>query len=181
MELELRAKVSNPKSMRDKLAELGAGFIKKKEQFDRYFGSIELYKKLGYSFLARIRKTGGKYIFTVKTAKPKKDGVWEEYEVEIKNPETYANMFKAMGLEKIIFVNKKREIFNLDGIIVNIDCFDNYGTFIELEMISENHDKSRLFEVMKKLGIEKQNIIEIGYISIFLKDMKSPYAEYVKN
>ncbi|MDD4083150.1 MAG: class IV adenylate cyclase [archaeon] len=181
MEIEKRAKLSNPQNVIDSLIKLGAVDLGEKIQVDDYFGSVELFKKLGYSFVARIRKSNEKFVLTVKTAKHNKDGVWEEYETELDEPKIFENMFFAMGFERVIKVTKTRKMFKLGEFTANIDYFEGRGTFIEVELISETDDSSKLGDILKKIGINEKDIIHIGYISMFLKEINSPYAEYIKN
>jgi len=181
VEIERRARINDINNLILKLDKIGAKPISTKNQIDTYYGSIELYKKIGYSFVTRIRESDSKYILTVKTAKPKKDGIWEEFETEIDKPKTYDEMFVAMGLEKIITVQKERRMFKFENITVNIDTFKNEGTFIEIELISDKPETEKLSNFMDKIKIKPNDIIKVGYISLFLKDKKSKFAEFVKN
>lgn len=182
MEIEIRTKLNNYKEIKKNITNLGAKKISKGIEIDKYFSSIELCKKLGYSFVVRIRKKGKRYILTVKSAKKKIDGVWEEYEVSIQNPETYLSMFKLMGLEKVIDIKKKRETFKFKNFIINIDKFQKWGTYLEIELISSRRiNKKDLLKLATDLGIKKEDIFEKGYISYFLKETNSPFAKYIKN
>jgi adenylate cyclase class 2 len=182
MEIEIRVKIKNPDIIREKLVEMGAKRIGEKKQLDKYFSSMELCGKMDYSFLLRIRKSGQEYTINVKTNKEKTDGVWEEYETHIKNPEIFEEMFLVIGLERVIDVEKTRESFKLGDININIDIFEDRGSFLEFEIISEQkQDKEKLFQLAEKLGIEKNEIIEKGYISTFLKEIDSPFSKYIKN
>jgi len=182
MEIEIRAKINNPRELKEKLKKIGAKYIGEELESDQYFTSIDLCKKLGYSFVVRIRERRGKYILTVKSAKKKIDGAWEEYEVFIREPKVYLAMFKLMGLEKVISVKKRRAVFRLDGFTINIDRFKKWGSFVEIEFISSNYrSKKRLFDLASKLRIDKKDIFEKGYITFFLKKLKSPFAKYIKN
>ncbi|MFA6065084.1 MAG: class IV adenylate cyclase [archaeon] len=181
MEFEKRAKIQNPEKVIKALQALGATILEEKKQIDTYYGSIELYKKLGHSFVARIRKSGDKYFYAIKTAKPKKDGFWEEYETTITDPKLFESMLIAMGLDKIIQVEKKRVSLKYENITANIDAFKNRGAFIEIELITDKKEDDKLIQIMEKIGISKNNVINIGYISLFLKEEKSKFAKYVKN
>jgi len=182
MEIEIRANINNPKKLEEKLKKLKAKYVGEKIESDQYFSSIELCKKLGYSFVIRIRERGKRYILTAKSAKRKIDGVWEEYEVSIKEPKIYFSICKLIGLEKVIAVEKKRTTFKLDGLTVNVDEFKKWGSFVEIELILPRYkSKKRLFDLAGKLGIAKKDIFEKGYISFFLKKLNSPFAKYIKN
>ena len=58
---------------------------------------------------------------------------------------------------------------------------NEYKDFLELELISENTDKSRLFEFMETLGVKKEDVFEKGYITQFLQEGNSPYLKWIKN
>lgn len=180
MEVEIRAKISNIEDIERKIQNIGAKYIKEHNLYDRYFGAIELYKKIGYSFLVRIRKSNNDYLLAVKSAKQKMDGCWEEYELPIENPEVYAEMFETMGLENIINIEKARKEYKFNNISIIIDRFKKYGDFLEVEIITEKPDKTPLFDFLEKLGIKKEDVIEKGYISLFLEQVGSPFAKYVK-
>jgi predicted adenylyl cyclase CyaB len=182
MEIELRAKIKNAAKIKKKLKEMGAKYLGVKMEKDQYFSSQQLCKKLGYSFLVRIRKRRKENILTVKAAKIKLDGVWEEVETKIKEPKVFIEMFSLIGLERVINIEKKRESFQLGKIRINLDKFKKWGNFIEAEIISrDKEDKKKLFSFFEKLGIKRENIIEKGYITIFLKEIKSPFAKFIKN
>ncbi len=181
MEVEIRAKISNIEELERKIQDMGAKYVKEHNLYDRYFGAIELYEKIGYSFLVRIRKSNNDYLLAVKSAKQEIDGCWKEYEFPIENPETYTEMLKTMGLENIINIEKLRKEYKLNNITIIIDKFKKYGDFLEVEIITEKPDKSTLFDFLEKLGIKKEEIIEKGYVSLFLEQMGSPFAKYVKH
>ena len=181
MEVEIRAKISNPEEIEKKLKDKGARYLKEVALYDEYFGAIELYQKIGYSFVVRIRKSNNDYFLAVKSAKQKIDGCWEEYELAIENPRIYREMFQTMGLENIINIEKTRREYKLDNLNVVIDKFKEYGNFLEVEIITEKPDKSILFDFLEQIDIQNQDIVEKGYISLFLEQMGSPFAKYIKN
>lgn len=182
MEIEIRAKINNIKNVEQRIVGLGAELIKQKKQVDKYFGEINLFKKLGYSFLMRVRNEGDKKFLTYKGAKSKKDGVWEEYEFNIDNEIMAEDMLKAMGLEKIIKVNKKRIEYKLDGLTICLDTIKDLGYFVEIESQDDNDiDKDKLKKIMNKLNIEENQIMHKGYVTMLLIKNNSPYSKYIVN
>lgn len=182
MEIELRARISNPNKIEQKIINLGAKLIKNKKQTDLYFGEIGLYKKIGYSFLIRIRQEGDKIFMTYKGAQAKRDGVWEEYEFVIDDRDKGIKMVEAMGLEKIIEINKKRKEYKIDNITICLDNITNLGYFIEIESQNDNDiNKEKLNKLMKQLDIDQKQIIHKGYVTILLKQNNSPYSKYIIN
>lgn len=180
MELELRARITNPEEIAKKLKELGAEKSGETELTDYYFGELGLYKKLGYSFWIRIRVESDKLELAYKGSTGK-DGVYEEYEQELQDLDTAVAIFTKMGLENEITLHKKRSSYRIGYISVEIDDLGKNGLFIEAEKISKDDDKSELFELFNSLGIPKTDIFEKGLITLLLEEKRSPFAEWIKN
>jgi len=182
MEIEIRAEINNIADIEKKLIGLGAKLVKRKKQVDKYFGEINLFKKIGYSFMMRVRNEGDKNYLTYKGAASKKDGVWEEYEFEIVNGDVAQKMLTAMGLEEIIQVRKNRIEYKLDNLSICLDNIAELGNFIEIESQDDNDvDKAELKKIMEKLNINENKIINKGYITLLLIKNKSPFSEYIVN
>ena len=182
MEIEIRAKIDNLKNIEQSIINLGAKLIKEKTQVDEYFGEINLYQKIGYSFLMRVRDEGDKKFITYKGAQSKKDGVWEEYEFQIDDAKKSIEMFKAMGLEEVIAVKKYRKEYMLDGFTICLDTIDDLGNFIEIESLDDkNINKSSLKSLMLRLNIKENQIIHKGYVTMLLLKNNSPYSKYIVN
>ena len=182
MEIEIRAKVDNLKELEEKIINLGATLVDKKNQIDKYFGEIILFKKLGYSFLMRVRDEGNKKFLTYKSAKSKRDGVWEEYELNIDDEITAETMLKAMGLEKIIEVEKNRIEYKLNGLTICLDTIKDLGNFIEIESLNDNDlNKDKLKKLMDELDIKENQIIHKGYVTMLLLKNNSLYSKYIVN
>ena len=182
MEIEIRAKIKNIKNIERCIIELGAKLVKQKKQIDKYFGEINLFKKLGYSFLMRIRNEGDKKFLTYKGAEAKKDGIWEEYEFNIDNEIMAEAMLKAMGLEKIIEVNKNRIEYKIDNLTICLDTIENIGCFVEIESQDDNDiGKDKLKKFMDKLNIKENQVTHKGYVTMLLIKNDSPYSKYIVN
>ena len=182
MEIEIRAQIKNLDNIEQNIIKLGTKLIKEKKQTDKYFGEINLYRKIGYSFLMRVRDEGDKKFLAYKGAKLKKDGIWEEYEFEIDNTKKVTEMLKDMGLEEIITVKKCRKVYALDGLTLCLDTIEGLGNFIEIECLdSKNFNKRKIKDLMQKLGIKKAQILDKGYVTMLLVRNNSPYSKYIVN
>jgi len=73
-------------------------------------------------------------------------------------------------------MNKKRESYKLDNISINLDEIKNLGSLVEMEIISDNPNKSELIETAKKLGIEEKDIIHKGTVQLLLE--KSGFKDF---
>ena len=186
MEIEIRAKISNTKNIQNLLSQIGAKLVKEVSQIDRYYGAICLYKKLGYTFLLRVRYQGKKAFLTYKGAKQKKAGVWEEYEFPITEPSQMENMLSEMGLDLVIEVHKHRLEYTLNNFAICIDEIKGLGTFVEVELqtsdkTSTTQAKAKIQDLLTKLNINKESIIHEGYVTLLLKKNKTAYSNYIVN
>ncbi len=182
MEIEIRAQINNSQDIEKKIIELGAKLLGKKKQIDEYFGEINLYKKLGYSFLMRVRTEGDQKFITYKGAQLKKDGVWEEYELAIDNSEKAIKMFQAMGLERVIVVHKYRKEYRLNDLTICLDHLESLGEFIEIESLQKKDiNKNVLKDFLQKLNIPEDQIIHQGYVTMLLAKNKTVFSKYIIN
>ncbi len=180
MEIELRAKIFNLKFLKERLKQINASFLKSVRITDYYFGDLGLYEKIGHSFWIRVRAKDGKVEIAYK-GPTKHDGIYEEYEQSTQDLKTTLKIFEKIGLDNPITIKKKREKYVLGDINIEIDEIENYGTFLELEKISNNKSKKDLFDLMNRLGIHKDQIFEKGYITLILKESNSPFSKWVVN
>lgn len=181
MEIEIRAKLNNPSDFVKKLLSLGATKKGEKKLSDYYFGDIGLYEKLGHSFWIRLRVKEGTKIELAYKGSTGVDGVYDELEQELQNLDTAINIFTKMGLSNEITVHKHRTSYKLDNISIEIDDFGDWGTYIEAEIIGEDANKEQLFSLFEKLGIDKKDIFEKGYITLMLEEKNSPFTKWIKN
>ncbi len=183
MEIEIRAAIANLTEIESKILEKGAMLFKEKHQKDIYYGEICLYEKIGYSFMMRVRDEEGKIFLTYKGARTKKDGEWEEYEFPVENKLSAVEMLKAMGLEKIAEVSKKRKEYKLGDFSICLDDIEELGNFVEIEYLCDDasEGKMKLMELARELKVKDEDIIQKGYITMLLAKNESPYSKYVKN
>jgi adenylate cyclase, class 2 len=180
-EIEMKARLDEPTQIRKKILALGAKRIKKTRQRDTWFGSICLIKKVGYPFMVRVRREGRGTYITYKSVATKQDGVYQELEYPVPDNAQAESMFKAMGLDEIVVIEKQREQFKLQGFTVCLDNIKGLGKFIEAELTGAE-DPDILQEKIKtffiKLGVKKAAIQKKGYINLLLQSKKSPFLKY---
>lgn len=166
MEVEVRAKVNDLQEMKKGLEAMGASFGKEKKQVDYIFrrkGDEKKEQKPG-DFILRIRDSEKKTL----ALKALTDvmGAWEEYELGIDNAEEMRKIVERMGFFNSLIMVKKRIPGKLDDFSVCLDDVDGLGTYIEIELKSDDKKsaKKRLAELSSKLGIKEDNIEHKGYV-----------------
>lgn len=92
----------------------------------------------------------------------------DEYEVEIDNEVNLDKIFKILGMEEIVIVNKVRNTyFYLNKYEIALDYVENLGYFIEIEV--KNYDENamneydKLLKLAKDLNLNLDNIDKRGY------------------
>jgi len=130
---------------------------------DRYF--IAKGKKVSETDeLVRLRKEGGEdLLFTykgplasrkVRTRTVINKAIEEKEALDIKK-----------NYDEIVSVNKKRSIFLLDSVVINIDKVENVGNFIEFEVINED-ESLKIDFLMRKLGLDPLNATRFSYFEL---------------
>lgn len=115
----------------------------------------------------RVRKANGNYFLTYKGKKIDSETKTRE-EIEISCSKEIIDIFDRLGFKKAAEVKKTRKIFGFDNLNVSIDDVSGLGGFIEIE--SGNYeDLNKIFEILGKLGIKKEETIRESYLELILK------------
>ncbi|MDY6770475.1 MAG: class IV adenylate cyclase [Candidatus Nanohaloarchaea archaeon] len=174
---ELRATIDDPDDVAERLIEeAGAREIDVIEQRDTYFGLIDLYEDLGRFFLVRVREQDSTMMINYKSEL--EDGMWEEYETIINDPEAAKKIFERMGLDRVLEVSKTRRSYRLDGMRFHIDSIEDLGHFIEVKLDPDQTSVEEAKEVLASVGVEEQDMMENGYVTTLLRRKDSEYAEW---
>ncbi len=177
MEVEIRAKVKDPKEIRRKLEAMGAEFGKEKKQVDYIFkrkGEEKKEQKPG-DFILRIRDSDKK-TFTFK-ALTDVTGAWEEYQTAIDSPEQMRKILEKIGFTNSLTMTKKRTQAKLDDFEVCLDNVKGLGPHIEVELQSEdkNEAKKRILELLGKMGINEGDVEHKGYVTLLFEKQGVKY------
>ena len=92
--------------------------------------------------------------------------------IKIADPESLQNTLKqAYGIKAI--VKKQRRLFLTGRTRIHLDSVENLGDFIELEVVLGENDsisggEKEAQDLMKKLEINKQNLIDQAYVDLLL-------------
>ena len=145
IEVEIRAKVQDFSSIKKRLEEMGAQFLKKERMVDHIFGrSKDLdgeHKIIDGHFSARIREKGDKK--SVEFKEIKRAGAGMEFSSPVSSLEAGLNFLEKLDFEEAFTVSKIRETYEYQGFEICLDEVDALGYFIEIEHpCKEDNDKS---------------------------------------
>ncbi|AMQ17991.1 class IV adenylate cyclase [Thermococcus peptonophilus] len=155
MEIEIKFRVGF-EDIRRKIEGLGASFIREEVQEDLYF-SIPLPN------LLRVRRITnlGKAFLTYKFIKdPGRNEEFDELEVEVSDFETTVEILKRLGFRGDLWVRKKRLVYKLDDVTLELSDVEGLGAFLDIEVMSEDveYAKRRIWEIAEKLGLSDKDV-----------------------
>ena len=174
-EIEVKAKLSDRKSVIEKLSSLGYIFTEPVKQKDMVFakevGTLEKYNS--NEVFLRIREINeGKILFTVK--KPLTNLLEKyEYEVEVSSKDEMVKAIELIGFKLAVNTDKSRITTRHNGCEICIDEIDGLGSFIEMEKMSENADikktQDELFAFLLSIGVKAEDRVHFGYDILTLR------------
>lgn len=160
LEVEIKAPCGD---IEGRLRGLGAGEAGTEDHEDVYFNSP--WRDFRESDEAlRVRRVNGRYRLTYKGPRIDTETKTRE-EIEIPTKPEIIEILRNLGFRDAATVRKKRRIYKLGDITVNLDQVENLGKFIEIE--SKNYqEKEKLFKTLERLGISRENSTTRSYLEL---------------
>jgi len=155
MEVEVKFRVDFS-DMKDKIESLGAVFVREELQEDVYF-SLPLPK------LLRVRKLEnlGKAFLTYKEIRDLgRNEEFDELEIEVSDFEATVEILKRLGFREDVIVRKRRLVYRLNGVTLELNDVEGLGGFLDVEVISDDVEeaKKKIWEVAKLLGLSEEDV-----------------------
>lgn len=186
MEIEIKIRVGDVKSLKKKLSESGVIFKERVENIDRYF-TPKHKDFLATKECLRIRTILSKDSNSILTYKPpttakmkKAEFIWkDEIEVEVKNCEDLIRVLNYLGCKQLVTVYKTREKFQLNGFTLTIDNVRGLGFFMEIEKLSNDNVsdvKKNMWKILKQLGFSKKDVEPTNYRDLVLMKQRGVKA-----
>lgn len=168
-EIEIKIKLDNKFEVIEKLKQEGCEFSNVKHQIDTVFleNSAKDFDIKPGMIVLRIRTIGDKNLITLKQRKEK---VMEskEIEFEVSDRNLCKDLITTLGYKEMVTIDKKRIETKYKGFNICIDDVDKLGSFIEIEVLTDENGKSdyyenQMLELCKELGIDPNNRINSHY------------------
>ncbi len=156
IEVEIKAKIENIKSIENQLIELKALFKEKTVEEDHYYQHpCRDFQKTDEAL--RIRISGDRYFVTYKGPKIDNDTKSRtELEIKIEDPESYKRLFEHLGFKEAGIVLKTRKTYTFRDCSIMLDSVNELGEFLEIECFGDfEHCKKSIFEIAALLKINK--------------------------
>ncbi len=170
MEIEIRAKIGNPRKIITLLKkDKEVVFIKEKTEKDIYFKHItDVSRKL----VLRIRRTASGDMFTFKAKSTGDDTAWPDVDMPLRNAKSLEKILRGNDYVEVITITKKRATYSKNKFELNLDHIKELGWFIEIEgrgtQRERKHIEQELHVILLSLGIDQKDIVRQGYVPLAL-------------
>ncbi len=174
IEVEIKAKIQDPKTAFEKIKELGGTYSHSEIQRDIYFnGENKDFRESDEALRIREIPDGDDFINILTYKGPKlntESKTRKEVEVTIDNKENMTEILISLGYRPSAIVNKVRRIFNYEEYTITVDKLKELGYYMEIEYVTDNEEdidniQDKIFEIFNKLGIndgfEKTSYLEL--------------------
>ena len=162
IEVEIKANIEK-KEIEKRLTLLGIKLIEREHQIDTYFDHPYYnFKKRDKAL--RVRETENNFFLTYKGKKLDKETKTRK-EIEIKVEREIFSLLKTLGFFEVGKVEKIRDFYQWNNLRIYLDKVRNLGDFLEIEG-KKWEDKKRIFKLLKKINIKKENLIRKSYLEL---------------
>ncbi len=165
LEIEIKLRVDNPSSFRQKLLQAGAILTKERYEEKNYlydWRTRELEKK---KQALRLRVIGKKAFLAFKGApqRSRRFKIREEFECEVKKEKELRRLLKKIGLRVSFSYTKYRTVFQKGKLKI---CLDEtpIGAFCELE-----GERPEIARFARSLGFSSKDFIKLDYVELLKK------------
>lgn len=170
MEIEIRAKIENPKKITTLLKkDKEVIFVGEKEEKDIYFKhSTDIDRKL----VLRIRRTKSGDILTFKAKSTGDDTAWPDVDLPLSDAKSLEKILRGSDYEEVVTITKRRSTYTKKKFEINVDHIKELGWFIEIEgrgtQKERKHIEEEINKTLRLFGIEQADIVRQGYVPLAL-------------
>lgn len=162
-EVECKAWIKDKRALLQAISARGR-FLRHEEKEDLYFGH-----KRGQRIVFRLRSVNGKDLITIKKKRISQGmEVNRELEFAIPNREEFLQFMGYLGYLPLQKKQKSTDLFEVDGLSVEVNTLKGLGEFLEIELVCEHREevpaaRERIFELFASLGIARSDLEERSY------------------
>jgi len=172
MEIEIRAKIGNPKKITSSLKkDKNVVFVSEKAEKDVYFKhSTDTDRKL----VLRIRKTKNGDTLTFKAKSKGDDTAWPDVDLPLNDAKSLEKILRGSDYEEVVTITKKRATYKTkkEKFEINVDHIQELGWFVEIEGRGTQRERKsvekKLNETLALYGIAQTDTVRQGYVPLAL-------------
>jgi adenylate cyclase class 2 len=169
IETEVKIKLPNYKQVEKKIKNLGARPEGREHQVDIYYslptGPLFIPPNPNRLRL-RLNKKSGKASFDFHISKS--DTAAEEREVEVADYKIMKDILRGLKFRVNGIIDKKRIKYKYKKFNITFDLVRGLGNFMEIELMGGKikDNERKIYELIKALGIKKENISNERYLAM---------------
>lgn len=92
-----------------------------------------------------------------------------ETEVKFEDQKKLSLILGFLGYPLVCTVDKKRSVYEGEGLELTVDRIDGLGTFVEIEAKNESISTETLFEIADRIGLSRTSrVVNVGYPDLIL-------------
>lgn len=99
---------------------------------------------------------------------------WEEHEVKLDSSEEMSKILTALNYKVFFTLEKNREVFNIENMTFNIEDINDFGTALEVEIITTKLDaekaKDDIRRLLKNIGLSTNKIIPKSITNLLMRE-----------
>ena len=171
-EIEAKIKVDSLQAIKRKLTELGAQFCQEQLQTDYHFDDANMtLAQTGGALRLRRQRVGAGERFFLTYKGPKEKSRFkrrQEIEIEVNDADSAQKLLSALGYEKVLIVEKKRQVWRLGECEIDLDRLPLLGDFVEIEGPSDE----KIADTQSSLGLSHLPHIRKTYSALIRQKMR---------
>jgi len=171
IETEIKLKVASHAAVRDQLTALGAMRLGSAMELNVFFDTpdralLAQDRGLRLRTTRDLKRSGTTHVVTYKG--PRQAGPVkrrEEIEFSVDGADAAAQVFAALGYQKVLAFEKRRESWKFGDCKIELDEVPHLGTFVEIE----GDDERTVMSVRGKLDLDDSESVADSYIALLMK------------
>lgn len=176
-EIQIKARIDDNDEVVQKLLDLGVMYNKKSNHVDEYY---EFSKNESPIFRIRTEEELTEFSIFSNKNKDKDEITWDVWKQVIENPNDLKYIFLTNNARKIATIEKESSYYKYENLKISIDNIKNLGLFMNITTLTDNvkEGKSEIYKFLNKIGIEKENSLKSGYVTLLLKSSSNNMKSY---
>ncbi|MFX1415510.1 MAG: class IV adenylate cyclase [Promethearchaeota archaeon] len=187
-EVEVKAPISDPVSVRNALERIGAQQLNSETQTDAYYDhpcrafretdeALRLRRRLPVSQKLSEDADEPKPLYELTYKGPKVDSLSKtriELSVGVADVDAANSLLGHLGFRYVGDVVKKRSFYSFGDMTLTLDEVEGVGDFLEIEQVVASKERieplrEEMFKVLRELGLDPETSIRSSYLEMFLE------------
>jgi len=181
IETEIKGKVKNFAYIRDRLVHLQFKKVRSVREVDIYYNHpIRDFGQTGE--VLRIRKSNTNALTYKGHVLSQRTKTRHEYQSGVSNADAMSKVLQSLGFKPCGIITKSREIWEYNGINANLDDVSSLGRFVEVEIMSSDHQNTadaekQLFTVAEQIGLDIKSITTKSYLELIQEKFRNDVSD----